>query len=113
MVFTLSVAEFRRGWSLRADRHPFRKVQWRVPPKEERPMAKSVDDHCRDRKISLLELASKSGIALVRVQAIFMGRWTPSPDERQSIAAALEVPVDEIVWGHRTPIQHIYGHGPG
>ena len=21
--------------------------------------------------------------------------------------------IDDITWGHKTPIQHIYGHGPG
>jgi len=46
------------------------------------------------------------------VQAIVLGRWTPSPAERTTIAAALDVPVEEIAWGHKTPIQHLYGHGP-
>ena len=36
-----------------------------------------------------------------------------SPPERQAIAAVFEVTVDDIAWGHKTPIQHIYGHGPG
>ena len=33
--------------------------------------------------------------------------------ERQRIAAVLGVPVENISWGHKTPIQHLYGHGPG
>ena len=44
---------------------------------------------------------------------VVLGRWTPSPAERQKIAAALETAVDEVAWGHVTPIQHLYGHGPG
>jgi hypothetical protein len=45
--------------------------------------------------------------------AILLGRWTPSPFERQRIAGALNVVPDQIAWGHKTPIQHLYGHGPG
>jgi len=48
-----------------------------------------------------------------RALAIYLGRWTPSPVERQKVAAALGVTIDDIAWGHKTPIQHIYGHGPG
>ena len=54
-----------------------------------------------------------SGLELARVQAIYLGRWTPSPAERQKIAAVLRTSVEEIAWGHVTPIQHLYGHGPG
>ena len=48
-----------------------------------------------------------------RVLAIILARWTPSPKEREAIATALEVDIADITWGHKTPIQHIYGHGPG
>ena len=61
----------------------------------------------------MLEIAQCSGIDLMRVQAIYLGRWTPSPMERKKIAQVLEVEIDDIAWGHKTPIQHIYGHGPG
>jgi len=44
-----------------------------------------------------------------RVLAIMLGRWTPSPEERHKVAEAF----DDSEWGHKTPIQHIYGHGPG
>lgn len=76
-------------------------------------MAIGVSDLCKQKQVSLLELADRTGLDLKRLQAIFLGRWTPSPAERQSIAEALETSVDEIAWGHQTPIQHIYGHGPG
>ncbi len=76
-------------------------------------MAANVHDLCRQKQLSLLELADRTGLDLKRVQSIFLGRWTPSPAERQKIADALETPADEIAWGHATPIQHIYGHGPG
>lgn len=76
-------------------------------------MAKSVHDLCVQHKISLEELSNRSGLELSRVQAIYLGRWTPSPTERQKIAEVLGLPKEDIAWGHKTPIQHIYGHGPG
>lgn len=76
-------------------------------------MATNVHDLCKQRGVSLLEVADRSGVDLLRVRAIYLGRWTPSPEERQKIAAVLEVTTDDIAWGHQTPIQHIYGHGPG
>lgn len=76
-------------------------------------MATSVNELCKQQSVSLLELADRTQMDLKRLQAIFLGRWTPSPQERQTIAEALETSVDEIAWGHETPIQHIYGHGPG
>jgi len=76
-------------------------------------MTKSVDEICREKDVKFAELVARSGLDEQRVTAIYLGRWTPSPQERQQIAAALEVAVEEITWGHKTPIQHIYGHGPG
>jgi transcriptional regulator with XRE-family HTH domain len=76
-------------------------------------MATSIFDLCKQRGISLLEVAERSGLDLVRVRAIYLGRWTPNPTERQKLADVFGVSVDDITWGHQTPIQHIYGHGPG
>ncbi|MFQ5730835.1 MAG: helix-turn-helix domain-containing protein [Planctomycetaceae bacterium] len=75
-------------------------------------MATSVGDLCQQRKITIAELSEQSGLDDQRVTAIVLGRWTPSPQERQKIAAVFDLPVAEISWGHKTPIQHIYGHGP-
>ena len=72
----------------------------------------SVDELCRQQGVSFDELVEKSGLERTRVMAIFLGRWTPSPAERERIAAVFNVSKDEITWGHKTPIQHIYGHGP-
>jgi len=76
-------------------------------------MAKSLEELCAAQNISLEQLAERSGLDEQRVKAILMRRWTPSPAERQQIATVFNVPIDEIVWGHATPIQHLYGHGPG
>lgn len=76
-------------------------------------MTHSVADLCEQQSMSLDQLTDQSGLESSRVLAIVLGRWTPSPAERQKIASALGVSVDAITWGHKTPIQHIYGHGPG
>lgn len=76
-------------------------------------MPASVADLCRQQSISLVQLVERSGLEEGRVTAILLGRWTPSPTERQRIASVFGVSPDEISWGHATPIQHLYGHGPG
>ena len=72
-----------------------------------------VADWCVEKEIKIEELTAQSGLPPDRIAAIVMGRWTPSPQERQKIAAVLGVAIEQIAWGHKTPIQHIYGHGPG
>ncbi len=76
-------------------------------------MPRSVADLCRAQSLSLDQLVERSGLDQGRVEAILLGRWTPSPSERQRIAAAVGAEIDDIAWGHVTPIQHLYGHGPG
>ncbi|MBW3541699.1 MAG: helix-turn-helix transcriptional regulator [Planctomycetes bacterium] len=46
------------------------------------------------------DVAERSGLSPARVEAIAVGRWTPSPSERKRIAAAFGVPVEDISWGH-------------
>jgi hypothetical protein len=73
---------------------------------------KSVDDLCALHQIDHKQLAEKAGLDEHRILAIVLGRWTPSPVERDKVAAAFGLTRDQIAWGHKTPIQHIYGHGP-
>jgi transcriptional regulator with XRE-family HTH domain len=74
---------------------------------------RGVDQLCVERGIDVRQLAEKSGVDEQRVLAIVLGRWTPSPQERDRIAAVFGLTRDQVAWGHKTPIQHIYGHGPG
>ena len=71
-----------------------------------------VDQLCVQHGIDGKQLAEKAGLDEQRVLAILLGRWTPSPSERDKIAAVFGLTRDQISWGHKTPIQHIYGHGP-
>jgi cyanate lyase len=73
---------------------------------------KNVDELCRAHQTDYKQLAEKTGLDEGRVLAIVLGRWTPSPAERDKVAAAFGLTRDQIAWGHKTPIQHIYGHGP-
>jgi transcriptional regulator with XRE-family HTH domain len=73
---------------------------------------KSVDQLCAERGIDVRQLAERSGVDEQRALAIVLGRWTPSPQERDRIAAVFGLTRDQIAWGHKAPIQHIYGHGP-
>ncbi len=58
------------------------------------------------------ELAAQCGLDESRIMAIVDGRWTPSPAERDAVARVFGLKREQLVWGHVTPIQHIYGNGP-
>jgi len=73
----------------------------------------SVAMLCQQNDVTFEQLVERSGLDDNRVRSILLARWTPSPTERKQIADVFGVTVDEITWGHATPIQHIYGHGPG
>ncbi len=74
---------------------------------------KSVDELCVEHKIDVKQLAAKAELEESRVLAIVLGRWTPSPAERDRIASVFDLTREQIAWGHKIPIQHLYGHGPG
>jgi len=61
---------------------------------------KTVDFLLEERNVALDELAQSAGLTLERAEAIADGRWTPSPDERERIAAAFGLEVTQISWGH-------------
>ena len=57
-------------------------------------------------------LAADTGLDPKLVKSIVSGNYTPSPVQRQRIAAALSVPIDEISWDHAVPVEHLRGNGP-
>ncbi len=52
------------------------------------------------KQLTIEDVAEQASMLAERVEAIILGRWTPSPQERQKVAAALDIPVEEITWGH-------------
>jgi hypothetical protein len=73
---------------------------------------KSVQQLCAEHGIDPGRLAEQTGLEERRVVAIVEGRWTPSPAERDRIATAFGLTREQIAWGHTTPVEHLYGHGP-
>ncbi len=73
---------------------------------------KSLAAWLADRGLSLAQLIDATGMDRRIVEAIAHGRYTPSPQQRQRLAAALGLTPDDIQWGHTTAVDHIYGHGP-
>ena len=73
---------------------------------------KNVPGLCTERGIDARKLAELSGLDESRVAAIVLGRWTPSPEERDAIARVFGLTREQIVWGHTIPVQHLYGQGP-
>jgi len=75
-------------------------------------MPRNIAQLCAERQLTVPQIAHQAGIDEQRVLAIVLGRWTPSPHERDSIAAVFGLTREQLAWGHKVPIQHIYGHGP-
>jgi transcriptional regulator with XRE-family HTH domain len=64
------------------------------------------------RGITLAQLVEASGLDRRVVEAIARGRYTPSPQQRQLLAAALGLSPEQVAWGHVAQVEHMYGHGP-
>ncbi len=69
----------------------------------------SVEGLCAERGIDARQLAERSGVDEQRVQAIVLDRWTPSPQDRDRIAAAFGLSRDRVAWGHKNPVHHLWG----
>lgn len=73
---------------------------------------KPLVHHMEETGTGLEQLVKASGLEAKLVRAIAAGNYTPSPSERQRLAAALGVSVEDIAWGHAVPVEHMWGHGP-
>jgi transcriptional regulator with XRE-family HTH domain len=73
---------------------------------------KTITDWLAEKGGTLADLVSATGLDRRVVEAIAQGRYTPSPEQRRALASALHVEVDQVAWGHRTAVTHVYGHGP-
>jgi hypothetical protein len=73
---------------------------------------KSLPEWMSERDISLEQLLGAAALDRKVLLAIVNGRYTPSPQQRQRVAAALGLRPEQILWGHTAPVEHIYGHGP-
>jgi ribosome-binding protein aMBF1 (putative translation factor) len=65
-----------------------------------------------ERDVDLAELADVAALDKQVVEAVARGRYTPSPQQRQRLSAALGISPEQVAWGHLSQVEHIYGHGP-
>ncbi|HYT91754.1 MAG TPA: hypothetical protein VEL76_23775 [Gemmataceae bacterium] len=73
---------------------------------------KSISEWMSERSLTLDELLAASLLDRKILEAIVHGRYTPSPQQRQRVAAALGVEAAQVAWGHTASVEHIHGHGP-
>ena len=73
---------------------------------------RTIPEWLQELGFDFTELVRRSGLDQKVVESIAAGRYTTSPQQRERIAKALEVPVDDIQWGSAVDVDHMYGHGP-
>lgn len=73
---------------------------------------KPIAQHMEELGISLEQLVAAADVDPKTVTAIVTGNYTPSPSQRERLAAALGVSKEEIAWGHTVPVEHLRGNGP-
>ena len=73
---------------------------------------KTLAEWMTERGLGLAELVEASALGERVVEAMAQGRYTPGPQQRQWLAAALGVGPEQVLWGHRAQVEHMYGHGP-
>ena len=73
---------------------------------------KTLARYMEETGMSVDQLIAAAGLEAKVVKAIVSGQYTPSPTQRQRIAAAMGVSVDDISWGHTVEVEHMWGHGP-
>lgn len=65
-----------------------------------------------EKGIGIPDLVAATALDSKLVKAIVEGNYTPSPSQRQKLAAALGLSMNEISWDHSISVQHLRGNGP-
>lgn len=73
---------------------------------------KPIAWHMEEAGITVAQLCTATGLDTKLVKAIVSGNYTPSPLQRQRLAAALDLSTDDISWDHAVPVEHLRGNGP-
>ena len=73
-----------------------------------KPLARYMEE----TGMSVEQLIAATKLDKKLVKAIVSGNYVPGPVERQRVAAAIGVPVEEISWDHAVPVEHLRGNGP-
>ena len=64
------------------------------------PRVATVDLLLDQHQMTVEDLSELATMTLDRAEAIALGRWTPAPAERQRIAGAFGLTIEDISWGH-------------
>jgi hypothetical protein len=73
---------------------------------------KPLTRYMEETGISVGQLVAATGLDAELVKAVVAGNYTPSPLQRERLAAALGASKDDISWEHAVPVQHMRGNGP-
>ena len=73
---------------------------------------KPLARHLEEAGLTVGQLAAAAGLNAKLVKSIATGNYTPSPAQRQRLAAALGVSIEDVSWGHAVPVEHLRGNGP-
>ena len=73
---------------------------------------KPIARYLEETGIGVSQLVSANRLDRKHVETIVKGNFTPSPVQRQRLAAALGVSTGDISWEHAVPVQHMRGNGP-
>jgi len=68
---------------------------------------KTIDVLFEETQLTLEDAAERAGLPIERMEAIAVGRWTPSPEDRRRVAEAFGVLTEDIVWGHHMDPRNI------
>jgi len=71
---------------------------------------KTIDILFEETQLTIEDIAERARLTPERVEAIVVGRWTPSPAERQKIATAFGVSIDDVSWGHSMEPRNVRYH---
>lgn len=63
-------------------------------------MKKALDQLIEETNLTVDEIADRAKLPAQRVSAMLDGRWTPSPSDRQKMAAVFGLTPEDVVWGH-------------
>ena len=75
-------------------------------------MTRPVAELVQQAGITVDQLAVSSKVELRFLKLLLIGSYTASPSERERIAQALDVAIDDISWEHTVAVQHLRGNGP-
>lgn len=71
------------------------------------PSVKTVDVLFEETGLTVEDIAEATHLSAERIEAIALGRWLPSPSERNKVAEALHVSISDISWGHTVDPRNI------